>query len=86
VFDRAEALGLRFVGPSFPNGRQADPWPAELPVDSTCVPTFHHSRQTPETATPQLDFAFVSQDLADRVSVRAMNAVDEWGPSDHYRG
>lgn len=32
VFDRAAALGLRFVGPQGPNGRQADPWPEELPT------------------------------------------------------
>src|SRR4051794_13785460 len=47
VFDRADALGLHYVGPEFPNGRQADPWPAELPPDSGCVPTFHHPRQSP---------------------------------------
>ena len=34
VFDRMEALGLRFVGPQHPFGRQADPWPDELPRDS----------------------------------------------------
>ena len=39
VFDRAEVLGLRIVGPSYPNGRQAEPWPDELPQDSLCVPT-----------------------------------------------
>jgi hypothetical protein len=50
VFDRAEALGLRFVGPRHPDGRQAEPWPDELPEGSRCVPTFHHSRQTPATA------------------------------------
>jgi hypothetical protein len=42
VFARADALGLRFVGPRFPNGRQAEPWPTELPADSDCVPTYHH--------------------------------------------
>ena len=78
VFARAEALGLRFVGPQHPNGRQAEPWPDELPTDSRCVPTFHHNRQTPATATRQLDFVFASRSLADAVSVRAMNAVDEW--------
>lgn len=56
VFARAEALGLRFVGPQYPHGRQADPWPDELPADSLCVPTFHHSRQDPASATRQLDF------------------------------
>lgn len=85
VFDRAEALGLTFVGPQHPNGRQAAPWPSELPLDSLCVPTFHTSRQTPATATRQLDFVFASHSLADAVSVRALNAPDEWGTSDHCR-
>jgi hypothetical protein len=85
VFARAEALGLRFVGPQHPNGRQAEPWPDELPTDSRCVPTYHHSRQTPATATRQLDFVFASRSLADAVSVRALNALDEWGQSDHCR-
>jgi hypothetical protein len=31
VFDRAEAMGLKCVGPQAPNGRQAQPWPDELP-------------------------------------------------------
>jgi exonuclease III len=85
VFDRAEALGLRFVGPQHPNGRQADPWPDELPRDSMCVPTFHHSQQTPETASRQLDFVFTSAAFADKVHARALNEVTEWGPSDHCR-
>src|SRR5215213_592760 len=38
VFSRAEALNLRFVGPEYPNGRRADPWPQELPPNSLCVP------------------------------------------------
>jgi hypothetical protein len=85
VFDRADALGLRFVGPQHPKGRQAEPWPDELPIDSRCVPTFHHNRQTPATATRQLDFVFASESLADAVRVRALNGVEEWGPSDHCR-
>jgi exonuclease III len=85
VFDRADALGLQFMGPQHPNGRQAEPWPDELPTESLCVPTFHHNRQTPATATRQLDFVFASRSLADRVSVRALNAPDEWGASDHCR-
>jgi len=85
VFQRAEALGLQFVGPQYPNGRQADPWPTELPHDSLCVPTFHHSRQKPATATRQLDFVFASTPLAHRVEVRALNTAEEWGPSDHCR-
>ncbi len=85
VFDRAAALGLRFVGPTAPNGRQADPWPTELPADSLCVPTFHHSQQRPASATRQLDFVFASNTIADHVHVRALNQPDEWGPSDHCR-
>jgi endonuclease/exonuclease/phosphatase family metal-dependent hydrolase len=85
VFTRADALGLAFVGPEYPNGRRADPRPSELPEHSTCVPTFHHGGQTPETATRQLDFVFASKLIADRVSVRALNDPAEWGRSDHCR-
>jgi len=85
VFERAEALGLRFVGPQYPHGRQADPWPGELPRDSLCVPTFHHSRQDPASATRQLDFVFASASIADRIEVRALNTPEAWGPSDHCR-
>jgi hypothetical protein len=83
VFDRAEALGLQFIGPEHPYGRQADPWPSELPPGSTCVPSYHHSRQTPETATRQLDFVFASRSFAHHVHAMALNDPSDWGPSDH---
>ena len=84
VFDRMTALGMRFVGPQAPDGgRQAEPWPEELPEDSLNVPTFYTNRQTPATASRQLDFVFTSESIADRVSVKALNSVEEWGPSDH---
>ena len=85
VFTRMEALGLCFVGPQAPHGRQADPWPAELPQDSKNVPTYHSSHQTPATATRQLDFVFASKGLADSVSVCALNEPEQWGSSDHCR-
>ena len=85
VFERAQALGLWFVGPRYPSGRQADPWPGELPRDSLCVPTFHHARQNPASATRQLDFVFASASIADRIEVRALNTPEAWGPSDHCR-
>ena len=86
VFDRAEAMGLRFMGPQAPHGRQANPRPAELPEGSRAVPTYHTRRQGPLGTTRQLDFVFASQALADRLSVRALNTdPDEWGPSDHCR-
>ena len=70
VFTRMKALGLPFVGPQAPNGRQADPWPDELPRDSRNVPTYHTNRQTPATATRQLDFVFASCRLPDRASTQ----------------
>ena len=85
VFARMEALGLDFLGPQAPHGRQAAPWPSELPRNSKDVPTFHSNAQTPETATRQLDFSFASKGLAQPTSVRALNEQDEWGPSDHCR-
>ena len=85
VFTRMAALGLPFVGPQAPHGRQADPWPDELPTDSRNVPTYHSSRQAPAPATRQLDFVFASRGLADSVRVRALNDPDQWGPSDHCR-
>ena len=85
AFGRMAALGLSFVGPQAPAGRPAEPWPAELPPESENVPTFHTNRQTPSTATRQLDFVFASRGLAERVRVRALNAPHEWGPSDHCR-
>ncbi len=85
VFDRMEALGLSFAGPQHPNGRQAHPWPDELPRESKNVPTYHTTRQNPTTATRQLDFVFASRPLLKSMSVRALNEPEEWGPSDHSR-
>ena len=85
VFDRAAAMGLTMVGPQYPHGRQADPWPTELPVNSRSVPTYHTSSQGPAGATRQLDFVFASSAIADQVKVQALNDVAEWGPSDHCR-
>ena len=85
VFDRMEALGLTFAGPQAPNGRQADPWPYELPTDSKNVPTIHIAGRTPAEATRQLDFVFTSRGIAESVQVRALNEPSEWGPSDHCR-
>ena len=85
MFDRAESLGLRFAGPQAPSGRQADPWPAELPHDSRDVPTYHTTRQRAAGATRQLDFVVASTAIADRVTVAALNDAETWGPSDHSR-
>ncbi len=83
IFERFKSIGLDFVGPQSPNGRSAEPWPSELPVGSLNVPTYYSTRQKPATATRQLDFVFASRDIARRVTTRALNGLDEWGPSDH---
>jgi endonuclease/exonuclease/phosphatase family metal-dependent hydrolase len=87
VFARMAALGLEFVGPQAPHGRQAVPWPDELPSNSKNVPTYYARGQTPATCTRQLDFVFASERLARRMCVRALNDLqpDRWGPSDHCR-
>ena len=85
VFTRMAALDVPFIGPQAPDGRQADPWPDELPRISRNVPTYYHNRQDPTTATRQLDFVFASRDFADSVVVRAPNEPERWGPSDHCR-
>jgi hypothetical protein len=80
-----KAMGLPFVGPRAPHGRRADPWPSELPRDSDCVPTYYTTHMTSAQAERQMDFVFASEGLAGRIAVRALNGVDEWGPSDHCR-
>lgn len=85
VFSRMAALDLPFVGPQFPHGRQADPWPDIVPASSLNVPTYHTNHQRPETAGNQLDFVFASEGLSASVSCRALNEPEEWGPSDHCR-
>jgi exonuclease III len=86
VFGRFEAIGLPFAGPQSPDGRQADPWPDELPENSKDVPTYYHTRQkSPAGATRQLDFVFCSPQLNKHLKTAALNAVNDWGPSDHCR-
>ena len=80
VFSRMDALGLPLVGPQAPNGRQADPWPDELPRESKNVPTYY-----PQRPTRQLDFVFASSGMVESVAVRALNEPEQWGPSDHCR-
>lgn len=79
-------MGLRFVGPQAPHGRQASPRPSELPEGSRDVPTYHTRSQGPMGAARQLDFVFASAPLAERITARALNTTEtEWGPSDHCR-
>ena len=85
IFTRMEALGLKFVGSQAPAGRIAELWPDDLPPSSKNVPTYHTNRQSPATATRQLDFVFFSFGFAEYLHVRAINDPTLWEPSDHCR-
>ena len=85
VFDRMDAIGLPLVGPQYPHGRQADPWPTWLPKDSLNVPTYCNIGASPAEANGQLDYVFASRGMEASTHVRALNEVKEWGASDHCR-
>ncbi len=85
VWDRMKSLGLEFLGPQVPCGRPAPTAPDDVPCDTKNVPTYYKVGECPEKATNQLDYAFASHGFHERVSVRAMNEICEWGCSDHCR-
>lgn len=49
------------------------------------VPTFHTNRQSPATATRQCGLRLCLEYIAHRITPRALNSPEEWGPSDHCR-
>ena len=85
VFDRMAAIGLEFIGPQAPHGRQAEKRLPGEPPDSRNVATYSHHNNPAVTDNRQLDFAFASRGFHESIKVRALNEVDEWGPSDHCR-
>ena len=86
VFDRMAALGLEFMGPQAPNGRQAETPATGEPDDSRNVVTYCLPGWTPETAgNNQLDYVFASRGFHESLEVRALNSVEDWGASDHCR-
>lgn len=86
VFERMESIGLEFMGPQLPNGRQAEILATGEPKGSKNVVTYHLPNRTPATASNnQFDFAFASRGFHESINVRALNEVDEWGSSDHCR-
>ena len=85
VFDRMVALGLEFMGPQSPDGRQPHSTPQGLPECTGNVATFYTSGNSPATAENQLDYVFASRGFHESVRTSAMNGVDEWGSSDHCR-
>ena len=85
VWARMQALGLEFLWPQALHGRRAASAPTDVPSDTKNVPTAYYAKGGPAAAVNQLDYAFASRGFHQRVSVRAMNDVEEWGPSDHCR-
>ena len=59
--------------------------PPDVPAETRNVPTFYPVGKSAADATVQLDYAFASRGLHEGVRVRALNEIDEWGPSDHCR-
>ena len=85
VWDRMQVLGLEFLGPQVPHGRSGNSAPDDVPSGTKNVPTYYSPGGRPETAVNQFDYAFASRGFHRNVSVRAMNGLKEWGPSDHCR-
>lgn len=85
IWKRMKALGLHFLGPQAPHGRQAKPTPDFMTPHTKNVVTFHSSTKSPATADRQLDYVFASCRFHKSISTRALNSVEEWGPSDHCR-
>ena len=85
IFDRMIALGLEFMGPEYPNGRQAETPIMGQPKDSKSVPTYRKVGESPKIANTQLDYVFASRGFHKTIRTRALNGVDEWGSSDHCR-
>ena len=86
VWDRFKTLGLEFLGPQAPNGRQLEGRQPYTCPDTKNVPT-HYTNQgkSPAKADRQLDYAFASCGFHKQVRVCALNGLDEWGPSNHCR-
>ena len=83
--DRVAALGLEFLGPQAPNGWQPEAPQPDVPQDTKNVPTWVRIGRSREKANRQFDYAIASRGFHKRVTVRALNRPDEWGPSDHCR-
>ena len=85
--ERIETLRLELLGPQYPAGRRPEPAPARagLPPDSGNVPTYHTTRESLALADLQLDHVLASRGFHESVQERALNSLEGWGSSDHYR-
>ena len=85
IWHRMSGLGLEYLGPEHPNGRQAHPTPDFMKDDTANVVTYYTLRNSPATADRQLDYVFASRGFHESLDVRALNGIEEWGASDHCR-
>ena len=81
AFERLDRLGMQFLGPQFPDGRQSERVDDSLGPDTRNVATYRTTRGKEN----QLDYVFASRGFHESVRARALNEVDEWGASDHCR-
>lgn len=81
AFERLDRLGMQFLGPQFPDGRQSERVDDSLGPDTRNVATYRTTRGKEN----QLDYVFASRGFHESVHTRALNEVDEWGASDHCR-
>ena len=88
VWSRMQDMGLEFLGPQLSHGGNP-PAPGvkmvDVPDDSKNVPTWHTVKEGPQESKRQLDYVFASRGFHKQVTARALNGIDEWGPSDHCR-
>ena len=85
VFERMDSLGLEFMGPQLPYGRAPESTPFGLEDSTENVPTYYPPGFDSRTAQNQLDYVFASRGFHENISVKALNEIDDWGPSDHCR-
>ena len=86
VFERMGVIGLEFIGPQAPHGRQAETPARGEPADSRSVVTYYLPGKSPATAgSNQLDYVFASRGSDEGITVRDMNSVEGWGAGDHCR-
>ena len=85
VFDRMEALGLKYSGAAVSGRSESGPNAGTLAGRYLQRTDLFSNRSSPAAAYVQLDHVFASVGFHEHVHVRALNEVDEWGPSDHCR-
>ena len=81
AFERLDRLGMQFLGPQFPDGRQSERVDDSLGPDTRNVATYRTTRGKEN----QLDYVFASRGFHESIRTRALNEADEWGASDHCR-